>query len=118
MFCFTYPYVHFLQKQLKVQEYKPPQQIHSLFSKWSHEKRAGILTKEELNTTNEEPDADNNAPDFENKVSGGADAFSPSWEKMIGWYHSILVNLWYSGVVTDVSESLTLQGLFLKNRRS
>ena len=30
--------------------YKTPQQIHSLFSKWSQEKRAGILTNEEVNT--------------------------------------------------------------------
>ena len=58
-----------------------PQQICSLFSKWSQEKRRGILINEELNTTNEEPDADTDAADFESKVSDCAAAFSPSWEK-------------------------------------
>ena len=59
MFCFMYPSVQLLlQKQLEVEEYIMPQQICSLFSKYSHEKRADILTNEELNTATEEPDVE------------------------------------------------------------
>ena len=81
-----------------------------MLSKWSHEKKADILTNEELNTTNEEPDADTNTTDFESKVFHCATAFSP-WGK----YDGVVVlcnDLWYPGVVNDVRASLTLQGLF------
>ena len=81
-----------------------------MFSKWSREKRADILTNEERNTTNEEPDADNNAADVESKVSDCAAAFSP-WEKD-DWVVVLYNDLWYPGVATDVRASLTLQGLF------
>ena len=85
-----------------------------MFSKWSREKRADILTDEKLNTTNEEPDTDFNAGDFESKVSDCAAAFSP-WEKD-DWVVVFYNDLCYSGVVTHVRASLTLQGLFLENR--
>ena len=54
-----------------------------MFSKWSQEKKAGILANEELNTTNKEPDpdADTNAANFESTVPDCAAAFSPTWEK-------------------------------------
>ena len=87
-----------------------------MFSKCSCEKRADISTNEELNTTNEEPDADTNAADFESKVLDCAAAFSP-WEKD-DWVVVLYNDLWYPGVVTDVRASLTLQGLFLENRRN
>ena len=86
-----------------------------MLSKWSHEKKADILTNEELNTTNEEPDADTNTADFESKVFHCATAFSP-WEK----YDGVVVlynDLWYPGVVIDARASLTLQGLFLKKQK-
>ena len=91
--------------------------MRSLFSKQSREKRADILTDEELNTTNEEneePDTDFNAGGFESKVSDCAAAFSP-WEKD-DWVVVFYNDLCYSGVVTHVRTSLTLQGLFLENR--
>ena len=77
-----------------------PQQIRSLFSKWSHEKRADMLTNEELQTTNEEPDAGTSAADFESKVSECAAAFRPleKDDQVVVLYN----DLWYSGVVTDV----------------
>ena len=81
-------------------------------NKW----RTDILTNEEVNTTNEEPDADTNAADFESKVSDCAAACSP-WEKD-DWVVVLYNDLWYPGVVTDVRASLTLQGLFLENRRN
>ena len=81
-------------------------------NKW----RTDILTNEEVNTTNEEPDADTNAADFESKVSDCGAAFSP-WEKD-DWVVVFYNDLWYPGVVTDVRASLTLQGLFLENRRN
>ena len=88
-----------------------------MFSKWSCEKRADIITNEELNTANEEPDADTNAADFESKVLDCAAACSP-WEKDDDWVVVLYNDLWYPGVVTDVRASLTLQGLFLENRRN
>ena len=81
-------------------------------NKW----RTDILTNEEVNTTNEEPDADTNAADFESKVLDCAAACSP-WEKD-DWVVVLYNDLWYPGVVTDVRASLTLQGLFLENRRN
>ena len=81
-----------------------------MFSKCSCEKRADILTNEELNTTNEEPDAD-----FESKVFDCAAAFSP-WEKD-DWMVVFHNDLCYRGVVTDIRASLTLQGFFLENRK-
>ena len=70
-----------------------------------------------INIKNEEPDADTNAADFESKVSDCPVAFSPSWEKD-DWVVVLYIDLWYPGVVTGVSASLTLQGPFLKNRRN
>ena len=87
-----------------------PQQICSLFSKQSDEKRADILTNEELNTANEEPDVDTSAAYFDSKVSDFAVAFSP-WEKD-DWVNVFYNDLWYPGVVTDLGASLSLQGLF------
>ena len=105
-----------LQKQLEVEEYVMPQQICSLFSKQSHEKRADILTNEELNTATEEPDVDTSAAYFDSKVSDFAVAFSP-WEKD-DWVNVFYNDLWYPGVVTDVGASLSLQGLFLEHYRN
>ena len=52
-----------------------------------------------------------NAADFESKVSDCAAAFSPSWEKD-DWVVVLYNDYWYPVVATDVSASLTLQGLF------
>ena len=52
-----------------------------------------------------------NAADFEGKVSDFAAAFSPSWEKD-DWVVVLYNGYWYPVVVTDVSVSLTVQGLF------
>ena len=52
-----------------------------------------------------------NAADFESKVSDCAAAFSPSWEKD-DWVVVLYNGYWYPVVVTDVSVSLTVQGLF------
>ena len=57
-----------------------------MFSKWSHEKRADILTNEEPNTTNEEPDADISAADSDQIV-----LLLVLGKKMIGWLHCIMI---------------------------
>ena len=80
----------------------------------SREKSRHIIelrTKEYEEYKNEEADADTNAADFESKVSDCAAAFSPYWEKD-DWVVELYNDLWYPGVVTDVSASLTLQGFF------
>ena len=87
-----------------------------MFSKWSFEKKADILTNEKRNRTNEEPDSDTNAADFESKVSNCAAAFSP-WEKD-DWVVVVHNDLWYPGVMTYEREIFTLQGLLLENRRN
>ena len=115
--CFIssiFRYIYFCKNSWKWRIRIAFQQIGSLFSKWSHEKRGDILKNEELDTTNEEPDADTNAADFESKVSDCGAAFSP-WEKD-DWVVVFYNDLWYPGVVTDVRASLTLQDFFLENR--
>ena len=52
-----------------------------------------------------------NGADFESKISDCAAAFRPSWEKD-GWVIVLYNDYWYPVVVTDLSGSLTLQGLF------
>ena len=59
------------------------------------------------------PMADTNAADFESKVTDCAATFNP-WEKD-DWVIVLYNDIWYTGVVADVSASLTLQGLLLKN---
>ena len=116
--CFissNFRYIYFYENSWKLKNtYRLSR--YALFWKWSHKKRADILTNEELNKTNEEPDGDTNAADFESKVFDCTAAFSP-WEKD-DWIVVLYNDLWYPGVVTDVRASLTLQGLFLENRRN
>ena len=52
-----------------------------------------------------------NEADFESKVSNCAAAFSPSW-KRDDWVVVLYNDYWHPVVVTDVSASFSLQGLF------